>query len=92
MAEQRGYRVMGRVQGVGFRWWTQRHALELGLRGTVRNRPDGSVEVQASGPSEQLDALERGLRSGPAGSRVDGVEAIPPEGDIPAGDFIIEGW
>ncbi len=92
MAERRGYRVVGRVQGVGFRWWTQRHAMGLGLQGSVRNRPDGSVEVQACGSVKQLDALERGLRTGPAVSRVDSVELIPPAGDLPAGDFLIEGW
>ena len=92
MTEQRGYRVVGRVQGVGFRWWTQRHAVELGLSGTVRNRSDGSVEVQASGSVEQLDALESGLRLGPAVSRVESVEPIPPSGDLPVGDFLIEGW
>ncbi len=92
MTERRGYRVVGRVQGVGFRWWTQRHATELGLRGIVRNRPDGSVEVQASGSMEQLQSLERGLRMGPAVSQVESVETIPPAGEIPERDFLIEGW
>lgn len=49
--------VRGRVQGVGFRWWTRARALELGLVGHARNLPDGRVEVNAQGPSEQVHAL-----------------------------------
>jgi acylphosphatase len=52
--------VRGRVQGVGFRWWTRARALELGLVGHARNLPDGRVEVSAQGPRaavEQLVAL-----------------------------------
>jgi acylphosphatase len=56
--------VAGRVQGVGFRWWTRARALELGLVGTATNLDDGRVEVVAEGP---LDACERllGLLQGP---------------------------
>lgn len=92
MDERRGYKVRGRVQGVGFRWWTQRHASGLGLRGTVRNLPDGSVEVQACGTAEQLAALEEGLAHGPGGARVDAVEAIPAGRDLPEAGFEIRGW
>jgi acylphosphatase len=46
--------VSGRVQGVGFRWWTRARALELGLQGWARNRPDGRVEVVAEGPEADL--------------------------------------
>lgn len=49
--------VRGRVQGVGFRWWTRARALELGLVGHARNLPDGRVEVCAQGPTEAVDAL-----------------------------------
>ena len=66
--------VLGRVQGVGFRNFVRRLALELNLRGTVRNRPDGAVEVQASGPREALDRLLSELRRGAPGSRVSAVE------------------
>ncbi|NIR60559.1 MAG: acylphosphatase, partial [Gammaproteobacteria bacterium] len=55
----RVYRITGMVQGVGFRWWTRSQAEALGLRGTVRNCADGSVEVVAAG---EVGALER-LRS-----------------------------
>lgn len=69
----RAYRVTGRVQGVGFRWWTRMEAEALGLRGTVRNCEDGSVEVIASGPVADLDRLRRLLEQGPPGARVDAV-------------------
>ena len=59
MAEA-GYRVTGRVQGVGFRWWTRCRARELGLVGYAKNLPDGRVEVSAQGrraPCERLLTL-----------------------------------
>ncbi len=72
----RAYRVVGRVQGVGFRWWTQKRAVELGLTGSVRNAADGSVEVVASGAPDALDQLERALAAGPA---MAGVEEVRRE-------------
>jgi acylphosphatase len=63
--------IQGRVQGVGFRWFVQREAGELDLRGWVRNTEDGEVEVLASGPAEDLAELRASLRRGPRGSRVD---------------------
>ncbi len=72
--KQRGFRVRGRVQGVGFRWWTRRKASDLGLRGTVRNRPDGTVEVHAAGLVETLEAFAAELEVGPLGARVEGVD------------------
>jgi acylphosphatase len=68
------YRVRGRVQGVGFRWFVMSAAERLGLEGFVRNLPDGSVEVVARGTREAVDELERILNRGPATARVDGVE------------------
>ena len=73
MAEA-GFRVKGRVQGVGFRWWTRAQAIRLGLEGTVRNADDGSVEVQARGPESALAELERLLDEGPPHARVRAVE------------------
>lgn len=68
------YLVKGRVQGVGFRWFVQREAFELGLRGWVRNTADGDVEVLAAGTEEQLRKLNASLKRGSRGSRVDGIE------------------
>lgn len=67
--------VHGRVQGVGFRWFVTRNASDLGVRGTVRNRGDGSVEVvlQADEPAP-LAALLKRIRKGPPASRVEEVE------------------
>ena len=59
------------MQGVGFRWFVQREAGELGLRGWVRNTEEGEVEVVASGTEADLAELRASLRSGPRGSRVD---------------------
>jgi acylphosphatase len=63
--------IQGRVQGVGFRWFVQREAGEMDLRGWVRNTEDGEVEVVASGTVEDLAELRASLRRGPRGSRVD---------------------
>jgi acylphosphatase len=86
----RRYRIEGRVQGVGFRYFTRRTARGLGIRGQVRNLPDGSVEAIAEGSPEALEALERRLRAGPPGARVDEVkiqeESAPHEGE----DFVID--
>lgn len=68
--------VIGRVQGVGFRWWVRSAADGLGLSGWVMNAPDErSLELVAEGPVAALDELERLLRSGPPGSAVERVEA-----------------
>ena len=63
--------IQGRVQGVGFRWYVQREAGKLDLRGWVRNTEEGEVEVVASGTAEELAELRTSLRRGPRGSRVD---------------------
>ncbi len=61
--------VTGTVQGVGFRAWTRNESLRLGLTGYVRNLPDGSVQVVASGDQTALDQLLALLKSGPPGNR-----------------------
>ncbi len=68
--------VRGRVQGVGFRWFVLERARRLGVRGWVRNRPDGGVEVEAAGDAESLEDLRRLLAQGPSGARVSGVEEL----------------
>jgi acylphosphatase len=79
----RRYIVRGRVQGVGFRWFVEKEASDIGVIGWVRNNDDGTVEILATGTSQQLTELHRCLREGPRASRVDEVEvseAQPVEG------------
>jgi acylphosphatase len=66
--------VSGRVQGVGFRWWTRRVAEGLGLDGWAENLPDGRVEVVAEGPRGGCERLLAALGSGSGPGRVTGVE------------------
>ena len=73
-------RITGIVQGVGYRIWATRTASALGLRGWVRNRSDGSVEVLATGAPEQVAAMIEACRQGPYGARVAEVTAVP-DGD-----------
>ena len=69
--------VRGRVQGVGFRWWTRARALELGLSGHARNTADGRVEVVAEGPSATLARLLDLLGEQPSATRRPGrVESV----------------
>lgn len=66
--------VSGRVQGVGYRAWTRREALVLGLDGMARNLADGRVEVIVAGTLAAVDALAARLAIGPPLARVDAVE------------------
>lgn len=66
--------VSGEVQMVGFRAFAQTHSDLLGIRGWVRNLPNGEVEVVAEGRREALEALLNLLRQGPRLARVSGVE------------------
>lgn len=66
--------VIGRVQGVGFRYFTERVAEEIGVAGYVMNRSDGSVEVMAEGARDTLEQLLKHLKQGPFGARVERVE------------------
>ena len=68
--------VSGRVQGVGFRWFTHREAERLGIAGWARNLPDGRVEVLAQGSVGAIERLETALKSGPAFAHVENVEKI----------------
>jgi acylphosphatase len=87
------YLVKGRVQGVGFRWFVQREAAEIGLRGWVRNTDQGDVEVVAMGEPEQLAELKDALLKGSRGSRVDAVieEELAESEGAKLGPFEIEG-
>jgi acylphosphatase len=66
--------IRGRVQGVGFRYTCLHEARLRGIRGWVRNTPDGDVEVWAEAPKEKLDAFLQWLRCGPSHARVDAVD------------------
>lgn len=77
----RKYRVEGRVQGVGFRYFTKQAALETGVAGWVRNLSDGSVEARARGSLRELEEFAGRLAQGPPPSRVDRVVSEDaPEG------------
>ena len=68
--------VHGRVQGVFFRAFVNRHARELDLTGYTRNLPDGTVEVRAEGERRHLDKLTDYLRVGPRGASVKNITII----------------
>lgn len=78
------YVVRGKVQGVGFRWWTHRHACSRRLVGHVFNRSDGAVEVVLAGEAMFMGEVEELLAVGPPGAKVESVEVsdVPP-GSIP---------
>jgi acylphosphatase len=82
--EIRGARlvVSGRVQGVGFRYFVVQAAEGFGVSGTVRNLPNGDVEVVAEGAAHALDRLEEVVRAGPRSARV---ERVAREDVAPAG-------
>jgi acylphosphatase len=70
----RHYLIKGRVQGVGFRFFTQDAAAREGLHGWVRNTESGAVEVAAEGDADALERFERHLRHGPPHARVESVQ------------------
>jgi acylphosphatase len=67
-------RITGSVQGVGYRAWATLLARDLGLRGWVRNRVDGAVELLASGPDDAIAALIEASRRGPPAARVKDIQ------------------
>jgi acylphosphatase len=71
----RRYIIHGRVQGVGFRYFVTRIADAFDIRGYVRNAPDGSVEIVASGERENMQGFREQVEIGPSGARVDRVSA-----------------
>ncbi|MEO2004172.1 MAG: acylphosphatase [Candidatus Poribacteria bacterium] len=70
-------RVSGRVQGVGYRYYTRECARSLGVTGYVRNVPDGMVEAVIVGTAEACEKMLYALERGPGGGRVDDVSALP---------------
>jgi acylphosphatase len=62
--------IRGKVQGVGFRYWTRRAAKDFGVEGWVRNRRDGSVEALLAGPQSAVAALIEACKRGPSSAQV----------------------
>ena len=83
--------IHGRVQGVGFRAFVSHRAREHGVRGEVRNLPDGAVEVVAEGDPETLGAFVAQVREGPAHARIESVELREGEGAARYRGFSISG-
>jgi acylphosphatase len=81
--------IRGRVQGVGYRYWTRERAERLGLSGHVRNRADGEVEAVFSGAPEAVAIMIEACRQGPPGARVEAVALAEPDGAPPEGPFRI---
>jgi len=73
--------ITGRVQGVGFRFYMQRKARELGLAGWVRNCRDGSVEAVIQGSAAAVETMIAWARQGPASASVAGVQVTDTAGD-----------
>jgi len=82
MRVARRFLISGRVQGVGFRYFSADLAAREGVTGWVRNLPDGRVEAHMEGEAEAVMRVERALRQGPPGARVDAfdVDPQPPSG------------
>lgn len=73
--------IKGRVQGVFYRDWTVQNATELGLKGWVRNRRDGSVEALFSGRAEKVAEMQERCRRGPPSALVTGLDVNPSTED-----------
>ncbi|MDH4198852.1 MAG: acylphosphatase [Spirochaetia bacterium] len=81
--EIRHYIILGKVQGVGYRYYTEDIAKSSRIRGWVKNQPDGSVECLAAGQPADLEMFEKKIRKGPPLSRVVNMERkILVEGEI----------
>ncbi len=83
-------RIEGRVQGVGYRAWTQRVALGLGLSGWVRNRRDGAVEALFQGTPADVATMIARCETGPAGAAVTKVSVLDEAEDAVAGFAVRE--
>jgi acylphosphatase len=86
----RRFVINGRVQGVGFRWFTRDAATRAGVTGWVRNLPDGRVEALIEGEAEAVMRVEGALRTGPPGARVQTVNAMSEEPTGGYEDFSIK--
>lgn len=74
-------KVKGKVQGVGFRFYTQKTALELGVKGFVKNERDGSVYIEAEAEADVMELFKDWVHKGPEWARVDDIsmQKIPQQ-------------
>ncbi|KAJ4837779.1 hypothetical protein Tsubulata_026320 [Turnera subulata] len=79
--------IKGRVQGVFYRNWTVDNATELGLKGWVRNRRDGSVEALFSGDADTVQEMEQRCRRGPPAAMVTALQVFPCSDDPETNGF-----
>lgn len=79
-------KITGRVQGVGYRYFTRQNAEQLNLKGWVKNMPDGSVETVLSGRSDDVEEMIERLWKGPYSARVKNIEQLEMETE-PEGEF-----
>jgi acylphosphatase len=87
----RRYLIRGRVQGVGFRMFTEVAALREGVHGWVRNTRSGDVEIRAEGDAEALERFERAIAQGPPRSRVDSLDVTDLGADGRDTGFTVRG-
>jgi acylphosphatase len=87
----RKFLIMGRVQGVGYRYFAERWASQLGICGYVKNLWDGNVEVYAIGDAMALEELKRQLAEGPRSGRVAAIDESDEPVDKRYNRFMIEG-
>jgi acylphosphatase len=88
--QARRYVVTGRVQGVGFRFFTENWANRLGISGYVKNCADGTVEAYAVGDAAALDEFKAALAEGPRSARVDGVREFEEQVKGSYRRFVVE--
>ena len=81
--------VSGRVQGVGFRYFVLRHARSVGLRGYVRNLPDGRVEFLLQGAPDAVARMIDQIRRGPAYAHVDDLSLTDSDASTDESEFVI---
>jgi acylphosphatase len=88
--QARKYVVIGRVQGVGFRFFTETWANRLGLSGYVKNCPDGTVEAYAVGDASALEEFRVHLAEGPRSARVDQIQEFEEQVQAGYKRFVVE--
>ena len=75
-SELKYLKIKGRVQGVGFRYFTRQNAYDLNIKGWVKNMPDGTVETVISGRRETIREMIKRLMKGPHSARVTDIEEL----------------